>query len=325
MRGNALTLCALAVACGAGAAAADDTNATSATSATSTTSAVSAAGAMQGTPPSAARVLLEEASAQIEAGDPAVALVTLDRIAAHGLRLTVDEFAARDELAGVALASLGNDAAAEERFARLLIVMPDHALSYTRSPKVAFPYEAARNKRRADAALTVRVQAPLVLAWKVPVALDVVVTGNPLELLRSVEVCRRLKNADEQASAAGGAAVCAPIDVTGPAASSQPVHLDLAPLQPPMLDTPTPDGGVQLQGLTLIDVRGFDATGNEVLRQTPVEIPIGFAPPPPWYTSQWLWGGVAAVGAAVVTTGLIVTAVVLTPSRFDFAAPVVNP
>lgn len=315
MRSTALAVCAITVAAGAGAALADDTSATSA---------ASEAGSTHGTPPSAARVLLEEASAQIDAGDPAVALVTLDKIATHGLRLTLDEFAARDELAGVALASLGNDAAAEDRFARLLIVMPDHALSYTRSPKVAFPYEAARMKRRTDAALTVRVQAPLVLAWDTPVAIDVVVTGNPRALLHSVEVCRRLKNADAQVSAAGSAPVCAPIGVTGPASPSQPVHLDLASLQPPMLDTPTPNDGTRRQGLALIDVRGFDATGNEVLRQTPVEIPIGFAPPPPWYTSQWLWGSVAAVSAAVVTTGLIVTAVLLSPSRFDFAPPVVN-
>jgi hypothetical protein len=132
------------------------------------------------------------ASARLAAADPVVdeatrlqtaldyegALAVLDRALAAG-GATVDEYAARQLLAGELAAGTGHDDVARDHYARALAVQPDLRLPDGTSPKLVLPFEAVRvHGHLALRARAVRGHDAIVLA----------VEADPLKLIAGIAV-----------------------------------------------------------------------------------------------------------------------------------------
>ena len=81
----------------------------------------------------------------------------------------------------------------------------------------------------------------------------------------------------------------------------------------------TPGALLQLAAL------GYDSRGWEVFRgpepERPLEVPVGFSPPGPWYTRWWFWGlvvgGATAVGTTVLVAAVLWPPPALMPVRYE--------
>jgi hypothetical protein len=212
------------------------------------------------------------------------------------------------ELRGIALAYAERVEEASRVFERLLVLAPAHALPYTLTPKATFPFQSARQRLESLPATHLRLEAPLVGAWDEALPVRVTRGGDPLDVMRRLRVC----------VGARGAA---------PACEEHPAPSVGASLTLTLRAFPVPTGAdATATTVAVLTVEALDEDGTVVQREPTgprgLEIPIGFAPPEPWYASAWLWGGLAGVAAAVATGAGIGAAVALRPTAAVVSAEV---
>jgi len=205
------------------------------------------------------------------------------------------------ESLGIALAYAGRKQEARQVFADLLAVAPGHALPYTISPKATFVFEAARTEMSRQRAAEFELELPPALPFDEPIEVGLTSRANPLELVRRLQLCHRVKG--PRASYA-----CVDVDSLVPDQQRR-VVLPAVPASAAAEVDAEAEGEPLLLQLALI---GFDGQGNEVYRgpsrARPKEVMVGVEVPGPWYTSPWLWG---AVGAVVLAAGVTTTIAVI--------------
>jgi hypothetical protein len=190
-------------------------------------------------------------------------------------------------LQGVIEGSLGNTQPATDAFLRALALSPKLALAAGMSPKVAKPFDAAKNFYRTNAPLKVKVDTQTS-----PPSVTLVVQSDPLKMVARARVAVVVDGKPEQM-----------LDGVGTIALPAGARLDL---RVTVLDA----NGNRLVEIGSSDVPivivGTNATGSSTN--------VGKKPPPakkvvagpvrerPLYLAWWLWGG-AAVAFAGVGTG----------------------
>lgn len=239
---------------------------------------------------------LADAEGALAAGDPDAALPVLASLEARGglahtdlLRLLV--------LRGTAQAFVDDKEAAIATFVTLLTLAPVQTLPYDASPKVTFAFEAARERASRRRALDIALVVPAVARLDEPIGVTVVRHADVDGHVRRVAVWHRDKGQRDwqrvEAALTGDQ-----VTVQVPARSSQGAAID-------ELGRP----GVLVE----VALVGVDARGSQVLLAPgpadPLEVPVGYDAPPPWYMNPWMWTG--AVVAGVVFAGAATAALVV--------------
>ena len=262
--------------------------------------AAAAAASTPSPPPS----LLDEALSSLAAGEVDAALTKLEAVRGP---LTHAQLVAKYQGLGIARATAGDAAGAEQAFRVLLTLAPTHALAYTLSPQATFPFERARRALASAPALEAELLLPPPAPWGAPLPIDVELTADPLRLVHTFTLCHGVKG--------GPPPSCQELPAPPP---GQRVSVKL-----PALDRPadaTEGAGVFVQ----VSLRGFDGERSEVWRgptpERPAELGVGFAPPEPWTASPWLWGTVGGVAAAVATAAAVGTWLALRPTTQTLVA-----
>jgi tetratricopeptide (TPR) repeat protein len=190
------------------------------------------------------------------------------------------------EQLGIALAYAERTEESIAAFDRMLALAPDHALSYSLSPKATLVFEQARQRAAMRSAPAVDLALPRDRMVGDPLPIDLDVIADPLRFFSRAELHYRR---------AGDSAWSTKEIVLGDPTGRHRV----------VLDPVTADAQVSLQTWVLL----LDQRGNEVMTvasaERPREVLLGYVPPEPWYQKWWLW---TAVGAAVIagTTAAIV-------------------
>lgn len=122
---------------------------------------------------------LERATAALEAFEFETALQALSAVEAAPEK-SCGQHRRLFELRGIALATLGQDRAAEDAFAKLVAMNPNAALRYTLSPKVTFRFEAGRERLRDLGEVRLELNAPFAHPTNAPLDIDVRLTHDPV-------------------------------------------------------------------------------------------------------------------------------------------------
>ncbi len=209
---------------------------------------------------------------------------------------------------GIARAYLEDEQGALDAFSRLLAIDPGHSLAYTTSPKATFLFERVRKESKARRAAELRIDPPAVVPFGQPVTIAVERPADPTGLFRRAEVLFRLKGEDTFR------ALPVALPPVGGASA-----VELGTFQE--TDGVTDESG-QLGLIVEVAVVAYDEHGWEVFHRPtpdrPLEVPVGFDAPGPWYTRWWVW----ALGGAATA---VVTATVATVSSAGVAAYVLWP
>ncbi len=210
--------------------------------------------------------------------DDAIAL--LEAAASEGHR-PYDEWILVLEKLGVAYAYKGREADAIATFERLLAIDPTHALRYNLSPKATLPFEAAREKARELAPLTLEVAWPRDASPEDALRLTIDVVADPGHLIVGATLHWRARGEPNYHSAE--------LDLAAPERS----FVIPAPAEDPEADV-----------VYQLFVVARDQAGNEVARwadaRRPREILLRYHPPA-IYERWWVWaiaGVILAAGSA---------------------------
>ncbi len=191
---------------------------------------------------------------------------------------------------GTVRAFFDDEKGAKAAFRFLLTIAPNASLSYKTSTKATFLFEAVREEMRATRPPEVTLVPPVLVAFDQPVVLTLMRRHDPDGLLQDIVVRYRVQGADDDRFASirlaapdDGARTEVALPAVGPAEAN------------------VEEGG--LSGAVVeVAVSAYDRRGWEVKRapgpDRPLEIPVGFDAPGPWYTSWWAITG-AMVGVAV--------------------------
>jgi hypothetical protein len=239
---------------------------------------------------------LADAESALAAGDPDAALPVLAALEERGglahadhLRLLV--------LRGTAQAFVDDKDAAIATFVTLLTLAPTQTLPYDASPKVTFAFEAARERASRRRALDIALVVPAVARLDEPIAVTVVRHADIDAHVRSVSVWHRDKGQTEW-QRIDAALSADQVTLQVPARRSQGAAVD---------DSGRP--GVLVE----VALVGVDVRGSQVLLAPgpgdPLEVPVGYDAPPPWYMNPWMWTGAVVTGvvlAGAATAALVV-------------------
>lgn len=196
---------------------------------------------------------------------------------------------------GITRAYLEDEEGALSAFGKLLAVAPGHSLAYTTSPKATFLFERVRKESKARRAAELRASPPAVVPFGFPVTMTLERPADPTGLFARAEVLVRLKGEDEYRTLA--------VELP-PVGGASTVELGTWEESAGITDE---TGQVGL--IVEVALHAYDEHGWEVFRrpapERPLEVPVGFDAPGPWYTQWWVWalGGAAtaAVTASVAT------------------------
>lgn len=239
---------------------------------------------------------LPDAEAALHDGDPDAALPLLAATEAAG-GLTHADLVRLLILRGTAQAFVDDTDGAVATFVSLLHLAPAQALPYDASPRVTFAFEAARAAAAHRRALDVTLVAPAVARLDDPIVVDVERRADADHLVRRVSLWHRNKGAatwlHEDADFSGDS-----VSLALPARGA---------------DVATVDDDGRPGVIVEVALIGTDARGSQVLvspsPEHPLEVPVGFDAPPPWYANPWMWTGVAV--ASVVVAGASTAAIVI--------------
>jgi hypothetical protein len=250
---------------------------------------------------------LADAESALQGGDPDAALPLLATVEANG-GLSYDEVLRLLVLRGTAQAFVDDTDGAVATFVRLLSFAPAQTLPYDASPRVTFAFEAARTVAARRRSLDFALVTPAVARLDEDVIVNVLRRADVDAIVKRVSLWHRDKGAlswshvDAEVSAGRSA-----IALVLPARSSDAAVVD-------ELGRP----GVIVE-LALV---GVDAHGSQVLLSPapahPLELPVGYDAPPPWYTSPWMWTG--AVVTSIVVAGATTAAVLVANQPPDVVA-----
>jgi hypothetical protein len=190
------------------------------------------------------------------------------------------------EQLGIALSYAEMKEEAEAAFDRMLALAPNHALSYSLSPKATLVFEGARQKASLRPAPAIDVALPRERMVGDPLPIDLDVIADPLRFFAKAKLFFRRAGHEWQARE---------LELTEPTGRHRIV---LPPIEA--------ESQVVLQTWVLL----LDQRGNEVMAvgssERPREILLGWIPPDPWYTRWWIWTAVGAVVVAGTTAAVIV-------------------
>lgn len=224
----------------------------------------------------------------LEALEPERALASLEE-ARDGGPYRLDDVIALYHHLGIARAYLGDEAGAVSAFEHLLAVAPGHSLAYTTSPRATLLFQKALDKVRDRRALELRLETAPVVPLDEPVVVTLTAAGDPLGLVKQVAVLHRRK----------GEAEFSRLELDRPPVGEA---IEVALPAVPSLEA-LPDGEGLTGALLEVAVVGYDVRGWEVYAgpapSRPLEVPVGYTEPVPWYGHWWVW---AIVGGAAVTT-----------------------
>jgi hypothetical protein len=215
------------------------------------------------------------------------ALVALEE-ATHGSGYSYDDNVVLWESLGIARAYSDRKQAAEDAFVRLLAMAPTHVLSYTLSPKVTFPFEAARKRIAREPVAAIEFVWPRGQLAGDPLPVTVEVVRDRLALMRSVSVCAA--RGGEPATCGAAVAVREGVPVTY------------------VIPRPAvaPAGGESVGIYVLVR----DDSGSVVQRSsdptTPRLVQLAHREDRAWYQRWYVWA--AAAGVLATATGVIVHA-----------------
>jgi hypothetical protein len=228
----------------------------------------------------AATPLLDAAETELQAFHRQEALDLLQRARA-ATPLSYDENVRLHEELGIAYAYLNREADAVAAFDMLLALKPGHALRYTLSPKVTFPFELARHESDQRPPPELRVTWPLGSKVSEPLPVTLEVVADPKSFMRQARVYSRLQ---------GDASYAATTVELAPKGAYRNIALP-----------PRPATSAEVMELYTVAV---DASGNEVLElgsaTKPYAIALTYEAAPAWYQHWWVWAvaGVVAAGAS---------------------------
>jgi tetratricopeptide (TPR) repeat protein len=190
------------------------------------------------------------------------------------------------EQLGTAYAYLARTEDALGAFERALALDPGLAISYELSPKVTFLFEQARTKARELGSPAIDVSWANDLEVSDPVEIQIEVLSDPYGFLKRATIHFRLAGDPQYRSES--------IDL-GPKGTRAGATL--------------PPAGVDRPAVIELWVVVHDGARNEVLlwssARRPLEIPLAFEPPPPWYTRWWAFGILGAVAAGATAAALV--------------------
>jgi len=192
------------------------------------------------------------------------------------------------EQLGIAHAYLGHVEESRAAFVQALLLEPSLAISYTLSPKVTFVFEQAREvaAQRGAAALGVGWPSEPSVSEDLPIDLEIL--ADPGNYLVGARVFYRW---------VGDANYL-----------SRKVALG-APQQRVRVLLPAPM--LEKSAILELYVVAEDAAENQVLLWRdaghPLQLPLRYDPPRPWFTQWWVLAAVGAVAAGATTAVLIAT------------------
>jgi len=226
---------------------------------------------------------------EYEAARPELELALAER------DLRLEQVVALYRALGVVRAFTGDDVGARWAFERLLSVDPGHALRYTLSPKATFLFEQARQTARLRRAIELSLETAPVVPFDEPIEVTLRRDADPLALVTRVVVRHRVK----------GSADWKLLELmVPPIGSAQRIFLPAVDAAQAVAEADGTRGA-----LLELAVVGYNEAGWEVVRspapERPLELPIGFDVPGPWYAQWWLWGLVGG-GLAALATGATV-------------------
>jgi tetratricopeptide (TPR) repeat protein len=183
------------------------------------------------------------------------------------------------EQLGIALAYAERKQEAIEAFDWMLALAPDHALSYSLSPKATLVFQEARQRAAAREAPALDLGLPRDRTVTDPLPIDLDVRADPFHFLHHAELYFRLPGEEWRVER---------LALGDPSGRHRVV-------------LPPPAPGAVAQVALQLWVRVLDERDNEVMAlgspERPRELSLGFVPPEPWYGRWWIW---TAVGVAVV-------------------------
>jgi hypothetical protein len=248
---------------------------------------------------------LADAEAALQNGDPDAALPLLAAVEETG-GLAYDDVLRLLVLRGTAQAFVNDTDGAVATFLRLLSFAPAQTLPYDASPRVTFAFEAARTAAARRRSLDFALVTPAVARLDEPVLITVVRRADVDAIVKRVTLWHRAKGVLTW-SYVDAEVTRSSIALLLPARRSDAVEVD-------ELGRP----GVIVE-LALI---GFDMHGSQVVLSPspahPIELPVGYDAPPPWYTNPWMWTGV--VVASVVVAGATTASVLVANQPPDAVA-----
>lgn len=249
---------------------------------------------------------LADAEAALHDGDPDAALPLLAAVEDQG-HLSHEDALRLLVLRGTAQAFVDDTDGAVATFVRLLSLAPSQTLPYDASPRVTFAFESARTVAARRRSLDFALVTPAVARLDEEVVVDVVRRADVDAIVKHISLWHRDKGALAWSRIEADVKERARISLVLPARRSDAVVVD-------ELGRP----GVIVE-LALV---GTDDHGSQVLLAPspahPLELPVGYDAPPPWYTNPWMWTGVAL--ASVVVAGATTAAVVIANQPPDVVA-----
>ncbi len=206
------------------------------------------------------------------------AIALLERAESEGPYHHADHVRLYEQL-GIALAYAERKEEAIAAFDRMLALAPDHALSYTLSPKATLVFEEARQRAAQREVPAVDLVLPRDRMVDDPLPIDVDVVADPFHFLKRARVLHRVGSSEWRT---------VELQLDDPSGRHR---LVLAPVAP----------DAQSQVILQTWVLFLDERGNEVMEigstDRPREVLLGYRAPEPWYAKWWLW---TAIGVAVV-------------------------
>ncbi|MEM6559850.1 MAG: tetratricopeptide repeat protein [Myxococcota bacterium] len=196
-------------------------------------------------------------------------------------RLTYAQNIQLHERIGIAYATLGDKQKAEDAFARLVTMAPEHALSYSWSPKVTFVFERAREKLRAKGPPNIQLNWPTGLAVDQPLPVSVRVFNDPLdEVRRGSLVVRRDQG--------------------------RPARFRFEVAGNTTVEIPPPAAPLRHDSILEFYVLAEDSDGTELYRiGSPKALKRAstiYTEPPRWYERWYWWAGAGLVMATAAGT-----------------------
>ena len=206
---------------------------------------------------------------------------------------TLKEVETLFETIGIVKAYLDDEEAAREAFSMLLSVSPAYTISYGTSPKATFLFEKVRDEKRLQRAIDVTVELDRPAQFDQPIRLKVTKTSDPQNLIDDAQLYYRLK----------GELEFNVLHVDWPNDGSNMLLVEL-PSIPSQSAAQTQDGVPH--AIIQVALSGHNALQWEVfegpIKARPLEIPVGYDPPQPWYSQWWVWSVSGSLVAFAVTS-----------------------